>query len=94
MHMKKAGVSVFAVMIALTVANVHAATAQLGATAMVTGTCTVVAPASIPSDSADVSVIHVSCSSGTPSSVVLAVNNPDAPAPGVPEAGVIATVSY
>lgn len=92
--MKKACVSGCVVTIALAVAHVHAATAQFGATATVTGTCAVVAPASIPSDSADVSVIHVSCSSGTPASVGLAVNNPDAPASGVPEAGVIATVSY
>jgi len=94
--MKIAGVSGFAVMIALTVANVHAATAEIGATATVTGNCAVVAPASIPPGSADVSIINVNCSSGTPSSVGLAVNkkNPNMAASGVPEVGATATVNY
>ncbi|MDP1592931.1 MAG: hypothetical protein Q8L80_01665 [Gallionella sp.] len=94
--MKKAGILEFAALIVLTVAHAHAATARLAATATVTGSCAVVAPASIPYGSADVSVINVSCSSGTPSSVGLSINdvNPNAPASGVPEVGAMATVSY
>ncbi len=98
--MKKADILKLAAMIALAVANAHAAAVQMAASATVTEKCAVVAPGSIPAESAVAgnanSLVNVNCFSGTAYSVRLGINDAtqNKPASAVSKTDAIYTVTY